>query len=134
MSLTAKARRYCCDTGACRLIYSHRPSATKAADRAAAEFIHNLPTSSHHNSGKMRLRRRAVVRCAVSRAANSNRGPIWVYHVVSLAVGATQTPATGFVPATPQTMWLLSDSHAFLNRVNHTWRTTFAETASAGET
>lgn len=82
----------------------------------------------------MRLRIRADVPCAVSHAANPNRGPIWVYHVVSLAVGATRTPATGFVPATPQMMCLVFGSHLILNGVNHTWRATFAETGGIGET
>lgn len=40
--------------------------------------------------GQIRLRRRAVVCSTASRVANRNRGPIWVYHVVSLAVGAMQ--------------------------------------------
>lgn len=99
---------------------------TKAAGRAAAEYV--IRNRAPHLDRKPLTNAAAGTRCRALRCAallatllTQTEAQSGFYHVVSLAVGATQTPATGFVPATPQMMCLVSGSHLFLNGVNHTW-------------
>lgn len=115
---------YCCGTGAClpACLLTH-------AGYNKDDYLHGITTNPHLSSDRSSHEIRkcgceVVQLCDVQLAMLLTLiGPIWIYHVVSPAIGAMHSPAAGFMSATPQTISAVTAIY-FVKSVTHTKHTT----------